>query len=101
TQSPEYKTQNPEGGARTFERDKQQLVLPGVPLLCLKKGEIWPPGGEEELDDDGYLIDREQYLLPALALVRDEIAAVAVVAEVARAQPAFPYREEIGAALRK
>src|SRR5262249_2318681 len=73
----------------------------GVPLRCLKKGEIWPPGGEEELDDDGYLVDREQYLLPALDLARDEVAALAVVAEVARAQAAFPYREEIDSALRK
>jgi len=100
-QFPDYKTKNPDAGARTFERDKQQLVLLGVPLRCIKKGDIWPPGGEEELDDDGYLIDREQYLLPALDLARDEIAALAVVAEVARAQPAFPYREEIDSALRK
>jgi predicted DNA-binding transcriptional regulator YafY len=100
-QFPDYKTKNPDAGARTFERDKQQLVLLGVPLRCLKKGEIWPPGGEEELDDDGYLVDREQYLLPALDLARDEIAALAVVAEVARAQAAFPYREEIDSALRK
>ena len=100
-QFPDYKTKNPDAGARTFERDKQQLVLLGVPLRCFKKGEIWPPGGDEELDDDGYLVDREQYLLPALDLARDEIAALAVVAEVARAQAAFPYREEIDSALRK
>jgi proteasome accessory factor B len=97
----DYKTKNPDAGIRTFERDKQQLLLLGVPLRCIKKGELWPPGGDEEVDDDGYLIDREQYLLPALELSRDEIAALVVVAEVARAQAAFPYREEIDSALRK
>jgi proteasome accessory factor B len=101
TQFTDYKTRNPEAGARAFERDKRQLLLLGMPLRCWKKGEIWPPGGEEELDDDGYLVDREQYLLPPLPLARDEVAALAVVAEVARAQSAFPYREEIDSALRK
>ncbi|HJZ89050.1 MAG TPA: WYL domain-containing protein [Polyangia bacterium] len=97
----DYNTRNPESGARAFERDKKELTLLGVPLRCIHAGEPWPPGGEEELDEDGYVIDREQYLLPELSLARAEIAALVVVAEVARAQTGFPYQEEIDSALRK
>ena len=101
SQFADYDTRNPDAGARAFERDKKQLLLLGVPLRCIGKGESWPPGSDEEIEEDGYLIDREQYLLPPLPLSRDEIAALTVVAEVARAQAVFPYREEIDSALRK
>jgi proteasome accessory factor B len=97
----DYRGKNRETGARAFERDKKELVLLGVPLRCVRKGQSWPPGSGDELGEDSYIIDRDAYLLPELDLARDEIGALAVVAEVARAQAAFPYREGIDSALRK
>ena len=92
----DYHTANPASGIRTFERDKAELLLLGVPLRCIKRAE-----GEGDAEEDAYVVDRDRYLLPAIQLAPDERAALAVTAEVMRAQAGFPYRTELDSALRK
>lgn len=92
----DYGTANPASGIRTFERDKAELLLLGVPLRCIKRSE-----GEGDGEEDAYVVDRDRYLLPAIQLAADERAALAVTAEVMRAQAGFPYRAELDSALRK
>src|SRR5690348_1745616 len=81
----DYRTRNPAAGVRTFERDKAELLLLGVPLRCIKRSD-----GSDDAEEDAYVVDRDRYLLPEIPLSADERAALAVTAEVARAQAGFP-----------
>jgi proteasome accessory factor B len=84
-----------ESAKRTFERDKKELVDMGVPLQMVKKTE------ENDLEQDGYLINRARYLLPEIDLDQDEIAALAVTAAVARQQAGLSHASHLDDAWRK
>lgn len=60
---------------RMFERDKHELRELGVPVET-GSADVWHD------DDPGYRIDRRAYVLPDLALTREEMTAVAVAARV-------------------
>jgi proteasome accessory factor B len=59
---------------RMFERDKEELRLLGIPIER-RFTDVW------EIEE-GYLIDKERYYLPALDLDPDEMAALWVVSGV-------------------
>lgn len=84
-----------ESAKRTFERDKKELVDMGVPLQMVKRTE------ENDLEQDGYIIDRARYLLPEIDLDQDEVAALAVTAAVARQQAGLSHASQLDDAWRK
>jgi proteasome accessory factor B len=83
-----------EAARRKFERDKADLLQLGIPLRYVE------PDDDEDLAG-GYVIDREQFFLPALALSPDENAVVYLAGLALLDQPTFPYREALEMALRK
>lgn len=64
-----YKQDDPQSARRMFERDKDALRTLGVPIQSV-----------EIASDDavGYLIDPDDYQLPAIQLDRDEVTALAL-----------------------
>jgi predicted DNA-binding transcriptional regulator YafY len=84
-----------ESAKRTFERDKAILLSMGIPLRCVKVDDY------NDLEKDGYIIDREDYLLPDLDLAEDEAAALAVTAAVARQHSGLSHASQLDDALRK
>ncbi|HEY3353865.1 MAG TPA: WYL domain-containing protein [Polyangia bacterium] len=84
-----------ESAKRTFERDKAILLSMGIPLSCVKVDD------HNDLEKDGYIIDREDYLLPELDLTIDEAAALAVTAAVARQQAGLSHASQLEDAWRK
>jgi proteasome accessory factor B len=77
-----YCSDDPKSGERAFERDKAALIELGVPLR-------WVPPESEEAEDDlglgGYMIDRESYYLPELALTPGELALLSMAGAAALA----------------
>jgi len=66
-----YDQPNHDAFRRSFERDKDALRTMGIPL------EVRPVPGE---DVDGYIIPKDKYYLPDLALDPDEVAALKLTA---------------------
>ena len=91
----DYQGKSVEAAKRMFERDKQLMVEMGIPLHCEKKTE-W-----NDLDEDGYLIDRKRFLLPDIDLSPEERAALAVTAAVGRHHAGLSDAAELDDALRK
>lgn len=79
---------------RKFERDKADLLELGIPLRYL---------GPEEDDDaeGGYLIERDRFYLPELALEPEEMAVMYLAGMSLHEQRSFPYRDALEMALRK
>lgn len=92
----EYRSAKPEAGVRAFERDKATLLEMGVPLryVTLEDQEDAPCEG-------GYVIDRQKYRLPEVALAPDEVAVLVATAAAVRHQSDFPYRHAAELAVRK
>lgn len=78
---------------RKFERDKADLLDMGIPLSFVRPG--------EDLEHEGYVLDREQFYLPALRLAPEELAVLYVAGSAAVAQDGFPFRDDLVSALRK
>ena len=80
---------------RAFERDKAALVELGVPLT-------WVAGdGYDGVDEGGYMIDKERYFLPPLALTRQEMALLSMAAAAAATLRGFPAKAAVLRALGK
>lgn len=82
----------PEARDRKFSRDKDTLRSLGVPLSYVAP--------DDDDDEGGYVIDREQAFLPEIDLTAPEQAALFAVGAAAQAS-AFPMRSELGYALTK
>ncbi len=77
---------------RKFERDKAELLELGIPVRYL-------PG-----DDDlpaGYLVDRDDFYLPDLALPPEDLALLYVAGSAALASRSFPYARDLAHAMNK
>lgn len=83
---------------RKFERDKKDLLELGIPLEYVTPSEDDEDEGRE---GGGYVVDRRRAFLPSVALGREEMAALYLVALSTASDPTFPYREALVRALRK
>jgi predicted DNA-binding transcriptional regulator YafY len=90
-----YGGDDPKSGERAFERDKAALIELGVPLRWVS------PEDEEDEGAGGYVVDRERYYLPELALEPSELAALSIAGAAAAALEAFPGRAAVIRALAK
>ncbi len=81
-----------EAAIRKFERDKAELLDLGVPVRYLS--------GDEDRGA-GYLVDREQFYLPDLALPPEGLALLYLAGSAALARGQFPYARDLAHALNK
>ncbi len=81
-----------EAALRKFERDKADLTELGIPLE-------YQAG--DELSDEGYLIRRERYALPALRLAPEELAMFFLAGVAALHLEASPFHDDLLLALNK
>jgi proteasome accessory factor B len=82
-----------ESGRRKFERDKDELKQLGIPLRFVEE--------DDDEDESGYLVERDEAWLPELALEADERAVVYLAGLSLLDKSAFPYRDALASALRK
>lgn len=90
-----YKTANVEAGLRAFERDKADLLELGVPVRYVT------PDEDDALEEGGYVIEHKRYRLPEVQLTAEEVSALMLSAEVARAVPGGSYGDIVDLALKK
>ncbi|MEZ0311697.1 MAG: helix-turn-helix transcriptional regulator [Myxococcota bacterium] len=91
-----YKSSDPKSGERAFERDKSALLELGVPLRW-----VAPEREDEEDGSGGYLVDRDKYYLPDLALQPTELALLSIAGAAAASVAGFPGRAAVIRALAK
>jgi predicted DNA-binding transcriptional regulator YafY len=91
-----YQTDDPKSGERAFERDKSALLALGVPLR-------WVAPDVEDEDDGlgGYVVDRDHYYLPDLALKPQELAMLTIAGAAAAAIDGFSGKAAVIRALAK
>ncbi|MFZ5472143.1 MAG: helix-turn-helix transcriptional regulator [Myxococcota bacterium] len=77
---------------RKFERDKAELLELGLPLVY-RQG--------EEVERDGYVVDKNAYYLPEMGLSPEELAVLYAAGSAALASGAFPGSQDLAHALRK
>jgi proteasome accessory factor B len=88
----DYGEGKPETLARKFERDKADIIKMGLPL-CLLIG--------DEVDKEGYVIDRRQYSLPNLDFEPDELAMLYLAGSAALDMEHSPFQLDLVLALNK
>ena len=88
----DYGGSSGEAAIRKFERDKAELLELGIPVKYL--------AGDEDLSA-GYLVDKEDFYLPDLALPPEDLALLYLAGTAALAQQAFPYARDLAHALNK
>lgn len=85
-----------EGGeeaiSRKFERDKADIVKMGLPLKFKD---------DDELDEGGYVIDRESYALSKISLSPDELAILCLAGSAVLEMGASPFTQDLILALNK
>src|SRR5574342_114881 len=81
-----------EAAIRKFERDKAELLELGIPVRYLS--------GDEDRAA-GYLVDREEFYLPDLALPPEDLALLYLAGSAALARGQFPYARDLAHALNK
>lgn len=91
-----YRTCDPKSGERAFERDKAALTEMGIPLRYIP-----PESDEDEEGSGGYVVDRDRYYLPPLALEPSELALLSIAGAAAAAIDGFPGRAAVLRALAK
>jgi len=83
--------QSDEAFERMFERDKDELRELGIPLEV----------EENDYGEAAYRIDKAAYYLPPIELEFEEALALRLAAALLSSDPAYPFGEEIRAALLK
>lgn len=81
-----------EAGERKWTRDKQALKDAGVPVQFVEADSERP---------EGYLIDPHSYYLPKLDLTAEELAVLWTAGHAASSMGGYPWRADLGSALRK
>ncbi|HSN90301.1 MAG TPA: WYL domain-containing protein [Anaeromyxobacteraceae bacterium] len=81
-----------EAAIRKFERDKAELLELGVPVRYVT--------GDEDLSA-GYVIDRDEFYLPDLKLLPEDLALLYLAGSAALAKRTFPYARDLAHALNK
>ena len=81
-----------EAAIRKFERDKAELLELGIPVRYL--------AGDEDLSA-GYLIDKDEFYLPDLRLLPEDLALLYLAGSAALAKGTFPYARDLAHALNK
>src|SRR5215471_11720669 len=79
----DYAASSDDAAERKFERDKAELLELGIPIQYVQ--------GDDERKD-GYVVDREQYYLPAADLTAEELAVLYAAGSAALASGVFPGR---------
>lgn len=88
----DYASGAAEACERKFERDKAELLELGIPLT-------WSAATDEV--PEGYVVERDAYYLPEVALSADEWALLYSAGSAALASGAFPGSQDLAHALRK
>jgi proteasome accessory factor B len=81
-----------EAAIRKFERDKAELLELGIPVRYV--------AGDEDLAA-GYVIDRDEFYLPDLKLLPEDLALLYLAGSAALAKGTFPYARDLAHALNK
>ncbi len=88
----DYGQGNEEAIARKFERDKADILELGLPLALLVG---------EEYEKEGYVIDRDNYGLPAIDLGPEELALLYLAGSAVLDQDSSPFSRDLVLALNK
>ncbi|MFH0902626.1 MAG: WYL domain-containing protein [Pseudomonadota bacterium] len=90
-----YHSKSADGGVRTFERDKADLLELGIPIRYVTVDE------DDTIDEAGYIIDLRRYRLPEIQLTPEETAALFLAGSVARTAVGASCSSVVDLALKK